>query len=333
MVDASLPDAKLNDEPARLAALRRYDVLDTPPEEPFDKLTALVRSILNVPICAVTLVDSERQWFKSRPGLGVTETARDISFCTHTIQQRVPLIVEDAKADLRFLDSPLVRGAPFIGSYAGVPLTTPDRYNVGALCAIDTVARAFTPAQIEILERFAALVVDELELRQIAQRDFLTGVMTRRAFVSEAERLIGVFGRGGTGPGTGAALVMFDVDHFKSVNDRFGHPGGDKVLQEIAARASAMLRTGDSIGRLGGEEFAILIPQTDAAGAMAFAETVRAEMALRAVTVDPAQVVTASFGVAVLSGDMSEPGQWLAAADGALYRAKSAGRDRCVLAG
>ncbi|MDB5714799.1 MAG: diguanylate cyclase, partial [Sphingomonadales bacterium] len=247
-------DRKLCDEPGRLAALRRYDVLDTPAEEAFDKLTDLLRTILKAPMCAVTLVDSQRQWFKSRPGLGVDETPRCVSFCAHAIAGREPLIIEDVKADPRFRDNPLVLGEPFIGSYAGVPLCTPDGYNVGALCAIDTVARTFDATQIEILKRFADLVVDELELRQVAQRDYLTGVMSRRAFGNEVDRLIGLNNR----DGRGSALIMFDIDHFKLVNDRLGHLAGDQVLKEIAGRVSTVLRVEDRIGRIGGEEFAVL---------------------------------------------------------------------------
>jgi diguanylate cyclase (GGDEF)-like protein len=326
-----VPDSKLGDEPARLAALRRYDVLDTPPEAPFDKLTALVRSVLNVPICAVTLVDAERQWFKSQIGIDVVETPRDVSFCTHTIKQREPLIIEDAKADLRFCDNPLVCGTPFIGSYAGAPLKTPDGYNVGALCVIDTVPRSFEPAQIEILKSFAALVVHELELRQVARRDFLTGVMTRRAFVAEVDRHITLFKE----QGRGATLIMFDIDHFKSVNDRFGHAAGDKVLQEVALRASLDLRPEDCIGRLGGEEFAILMSGAHPESALNFAESVRMALEAHPFALDKIPGITASFGIAPLTvetADSADSADWLAAADIALYRAKGEGRNRCIMA-
>jgi diguanylate cyclase (GGDEF)-like protein len=323
-----MPDSKLSDEPARLAALRRYDVLDTPAEEPFDTLTALVRSVLNVPICAVTLVDSERQWFKSRIGLDVIETPRNISFCTHTITQHEPLIIEDVKTDQRFCNNPLVLGVPFIGSYAGAPLRTPDGYNVGALCVIDTVARTFDPAQIEILKSFAALVVNELELRQIARRDFLTGVMTRRAFVSEADRHITLFKE----QEHASALIMFDVDHFKSVNDRFGHATGDKVLKEVAARASLDLHLNDCIGRIGGEEFALLISGADPETALSFAERVRIALAEHPYAQNEIPRITASFGIAPLNVATVDSTHWLAAADEALYRAKADGRNRSVMA-
>lgn len=319
-------DSKLCDEPARLAALKRYEVLDTSPEAPFDKITSLVQSILNVPICAVSLVDKERQWFKSCQGLDAKETARDISFCTHTVAKRQPLIVGDALADPRFAENALVLGAPFIRSYAGVPLSTPDGYNVGALCAIDTAPRSFDPAHIAILERFAALVVDELELRQVAQRDFLTGVLSRRAFTNEVERKVVLYQR----HGRTSALITFDIDHFKSVNDRFGHPAGDRVLIEIAARASSALRGEDCIGRLGGEEFGILVAETSCEGATHFAERVRTLFAATPVALSEPLTVTASFGVASVTAALPDHGDWFAAADAALYRAKQSGRNCSV---
>lgn len=319
-------DAKLSDEPARLAALQRYAVLDTPPEEPFDKITSLVQSILGVPICAVSLVDEQRQWFKSCQGLDAKQTARDISFCTHTVAQRKPLIICDAKTDPRFADSPLVVGAPFIRSYAGVPLATPDGYNIGALCAIGTSPRTFDPAHIAILERFAALVVNELELRDVAQRDFLTSVLSRRAFMNEVERRAALYRR----HGRTSALITFDIDHFKSVNDRFGHPAGDKVLVEIAARASSALRAEDCIGRLGGEEFGILMAETSGEGAMKFAERVRKTFAQTPVALAEPLTVTASFGVVSFSAELADTDDWLAAADAALYKAKESGRNCCI---
>src|SRR3546814_18338372 len=105
-------DPKLTDEPARMAALERYDVLDTPREPSFDRITDLVRSILGVPISAISLVDAGRQWFKSRAGLDAGETSRDIAFCDHTIRQRAPMVVTDAQAAPRFRDNPPVLADP-----------------------------------------------------------------------------------------------------------------------------------------------------------------------------------------------------------------------------
>ena len=127
-----MDDLRLYDDDARLAALRRLDVLDTAIEEPFEKIVNLVRTVLAVPMATVTLVDRDRQWFKAKRGIDALETPRSMSFCTHTIAQREPMIIEDARSDPRFANSPLVVGPPFVRSYAGIPVNrrrtgTPDR--------------------------------------------------------------------------------------------------------------------------------------------------------------------------------------------------------------
>lgn len=121
-----LYNSSLDDEPARFAALARYQVLDTSPEPAFETIVALVRTALRLPLAAVSFIDSDRQWFKARSGLAVRETARSVSFCTYTIKTRSPLIIYDANADDHFCNGPLVVGEPFIAAYAGMPLASPD---------------------------------------------------------------------------------------------------------------------------------------------------------------------------------------------------------------
>lgn len=315
----------LADEPARLAALKRLDVLDTAPEEQFDTIVALVRTVLGVPIATVTLVDAHRQWFKAQHGLAVAETPRSISFCTHTVAARAPLIIEDARLDSRVADSPLVSGEPHIRAYLGVPLMTPDGHAVGALCAIDTVPRHFTPAQVDVLVGFARLVVDELEMRQIAATDQLTGSLSRRGFMAAMDREIGRCRR----YSRPVSLAVFDVDHFKRVNDTYGHPAGDAVLRNLVARCALMLRPVDLVGRLGGEEFAILLPETEEQAAVRTVERLRASIAVSAFEIgaaDPLRV-TASFGVTALAAH-DDAETWLKRADVALYAAKHGGRNR-----
>jgi diguanylate cyclase (GGDEF)-like protein len=320
-------DPKLGDEAGRVAALERYEVLDTPREKPFEKITSLVQSVMNVPICAVSLVDRERQWFKSIQGLDVSETPRSMSFCTHTITTSEPLLVRDALEDARFRSNPLVTDEPHIRSYAGVPLKSPDGYNLGALCAIDRVPREFSEAQIGILKSFAALVVDELELRRIAERDHLTGALTRRGFINQVNKEMARFRR----HGRRSVLVLLDVDHFKSVNDRFGHPAGDEVLKAVSAVCGKHLRADDSFGRLGGEEFGLLLSDVDEAGGRNASERFR--RSIEELMIDVGQViqVTASFGLAPLTAALGTPEGWISAADEALYEAKRRGRNRCVM--
>jgi diguanylate cyclase (GGDEF)-like protein len=317
------------DEPARLAALRRLDVLDTAPEEQFDKIVALVRTVLGVPIATVTLVDAHRQWFKAHHGMPVSETPRATSFCTHTVAQRAPLAIEDALLDPRVADSPLVSGSPFIRAYLGVPLMTPDGHAVGALCAIDTAPRTFTPAQIEVLSGFARLVVDELEMRQIATTDQLTGSLSRRGFLAALDREIARSQR----YARPITLAMLDVDHFKRINDAHGHPAGDAVLRQLVASCARMLRPADLVGRIGGEEFALLLPETDERAALLTIDRVRCSIAAADFDIgaDAPLRVTASFGVATLSPD-DDAASWMKRADRALYAAKQAGRNRVEMA-
>jgi diguanylate cyclase (GGDEF)-like protein len=320
----------LADEPARLAALQRLGILDTAREEPFDNVVNLVRTILGVPISAVTLVDGDRQWFKAIEGLDAIETPRSESFCAYAIQQRAPLLIPDARLDSRVSDYPAVTQDPHVRSYAGVPLVTSDGYNVGALCAVDIRPRDFSENELDILRNFARIVVNEMELRRIAERDQLTGVLTRRGFIEKANQEIARCHR----YGRAASLILLDVDHFKTVNDTWGHPAGDEVLRELAATLQGGARAADVLGRLGGEEFAMLLPETGMPDALVAAERFRVALAERPIAVGPNQTiaVTASFGVALLDGTITVAEEWLAQADGPLYKAKRDGRNRCEVA-
>ncbi len=153
------------DESARLAALRRYRILDTDPERPFDDLALLASRICGTPIALITLIDADRQWFKARVGLSTTETSRSISFCAHAIEHRDLFIVPDALADRTFRENPSVIGDPHIRFYAGAPLITPDGHALGTLCVIDRVPRTLTPDQIEALKALKRQAELQLELR------------------------------------------------------------------------------------------------------------------------------------------------------------------------
>ncbi|GHF36332.1 diguanylate cyclase (GGDEF)-like protein [Deinococcus metalli] len=158
-------------EVQRLVALARYDVLDTAPEERFDRLTALVADVLDVPVALVNFVDHARHWSKSCVGVPGGEVPRAYSFCAHTIELAAighdgGLVVPDLRADERFADNPLVVGGPGAVLYAGVPLTTADGYHIGTLCVLDFVARPFGERELRLLRGFAALVMDALDARQ-----------------------------------------------------------------------------------------------------------------------------------------------------------------------
>jgi anti-sigma regulatory factor (Ser/Thr protein kinase) len=154
------------DESERLAALRRYRILDTDPEQAFDDLTLLASQICGAPMAALTLVDEDRQWFKSKIGLTTSETARNVSFCTHAIQKPDEImVVPNALADRRFSNNPLVLNDPLIRFYAGASLITEDGYALGTLCVLDRVPRTLTPDQLQALDALRRQAQAQLELR------------------------------------------------------------------------------------------------------------------------------------------------------------------------
>lgn len=155
-----------HDETARLAALRKYRILDTEPERAFDDLALLASQICETPIALITLIDADRQWFKARTGIAETETPRAVSFCTHAIEQHDLFVVPDARDDERFRDNPFVTGSLFVRFYAGAPLVTPEGHALGTICVIDSKPRTLTGEQREALDALRRQVQAQLELRR-----------------------------------------------------------------------------------------------------------------------------------------------------------------------
>lgn len=260
MIIAELP----HNEEARIEALHSLHILDTPPEERFDRLTRLARRLFDVPIAVVTLIDVNRQWFKSCVGLGdATETTREVSFCSHAILRDDVTVVTDATLDPRFSGNPQVTGEPHIRFYAGCPIRSESGYNLGTLCLVDMKVRSFDADDRALLKDLAAMVEQELTAVRLATIDDLTKLSNRRGFESLAQHALGLCKR----VARPACLLYFDLDMFKQINDRFGHAEGDTALINFSSLLAGNFRESDVIGRLGGDEFAVFLTNTPSAEA------------------------------------------------------------------
>jgi diguanylate cyclase (GGDEF)-like protein/PAS domain S-box-containing protein len=457
-------------DPERLAALERSGLLESGREEAFDRWTRLARQLLGVPVSLVSLVDDHRQIFKGAAGLELTETPLSHSFCQHVARDQRPLIVTDARADLRVSANLAVRDLDVI-AYLGVPLTTTDGQTLGSFCAIDSAPRTWSPSDVELLGELSRGVMAEIELRasnrQLArlalelqeaeaaahrERDYSTAItasmregflLTRRGVIVEVnaafcaltgferKSLIGaqhpypfwaaasleelqahrvaiesgdspelrttyrrrdgtlvrvsintVIARSGGGEPIGyvstirdiaglerrearlehdasrdgltgllnrrvfdaqlwteiaqaerhgrpLSIAMLDLDLFKQINDRHGHPVGDDVLREVTRRFAGVVRDGEYLARIGGEEFGWILPEATAADAHIAAE--RARRAVGEAPFPPAGSLTISAGVCQFAAGRDDVESLYRHADEALYAAKRAGRNRTVI--
>jgi phosphoserine phosphatase RsbU/P len=188
MIAAPIPE----EEAARLEALHALELLDTPPEERFDRITRLLTLVLKVPMAYISLVDADRQWFKSSCGLNTTETPRAVSFCGHAIVSDEPMVIPDAAEDERFRDNPLVTGDPHIRFYAGYPLTGPGGHKVGTLCIADRRPRTLRAGELEALGEMARVVEREMGLVEVVhlQRDLIASQRHLMHELSQAAKYV-----------------------------------------------------------------------------------------------------------------------------------------------
>ncbi len=321
-----MPPAPLSpNEAERLQALRDLEILDTPASDVFDSFVRLARQLFDVPIAAISLSDSDRHWFKAVEGLPVQELPRDDAFCPHTIlhPDRV-MCVPDALEDARFIDLPVVAGEPHIRFYAGAPLVDNGGHAVGVLCVADARPRSPSPEALAQLQTLAAAVMAALQLHAAslrlvdeARRDPLTGLPNRREF----DTALAALGR------RAATLFMLDLDHFKALNDSFGHGGADAALREVARRLRCISARGERLFRLSGDSFAILTDgNADPAQAQQRAAALHAAL-LELFAIDEQAVpLRMSIGIAHKPLHARTAEELVNAADAALTAAKRDGR-------
>jgi len=312
-------------ESARLDALHALHILDTSPEERFDRLTRLARRLFDVPIAVVSLVDANRQWFKSCIGMEASETPRDVSFCAHAILGDEILMVPDTLADERFRDNPLVTGEPNIRFYAGCPLMITNGGKAGTLCLIDLKPRALDAEERALLHDLARMAEQELAAIQLATLDDLTLLSNRRGFEVLAQHALSACKR----TGKTASLLFFDLNDFKQINDNLGHAEGDRALQSFAEVLRTALRESDVIGRLGGDEFVALL--SGASNAETQQVTQRLAKLLDERNDETRRGYQIRFSVGQASYEPARHGsvaELLAAADAAMYSHKQASKAR-----
>lgn len=334
-----------DDENRRLEQLKELDLLDTPAEDRFDRITRLACEALGVGNSAINLVDAERQWAKSTCGVEATEAPREHSFCARAILDDSITVIPNARLDHQFQDNPMVTGDPHIRFYMGKPIHTAQGFRVGTLCVFDSHPREPSDGEKRSLEDLAAIVDAEIQRRKLsversrlrdelaeAERrsriDGLTELWNRTAILelidSEVER--------SNRQELPVSVAMADLDDFKQINDTHGHQAGDKILRTVAELIRQAIRDYDVAGRYGGEEFVVLFPESKPEAGMAVAERIRE-------TIDEEPIidrgleheVTISLGVASAKPlASSDAKNLIGEADEALYKAKHEGKNMVV---
>lgn len=327
-------------EARRLAAVHKIRLLGTPAEERFDKITRLARRMFGVPMACLDIVGDKLAWLKSVQGFDGLEGLRKDSYCHYTVMDDGVCLVEDARIDPRVHDSILAQAWVF---YAGAPLHF-DGERIGVLCIGDNTPRDFDRDQMDALTDLATLAERELhvaalseaqmalaasneELEMKSRIDVLTHLWNRGAILEIASAECAA-----SAADTSLAVLMIDIDHFKSINDTYGHPTGDEVLRVVSSRLRAAVRHTDAVGRYGGEEFLAVLPATDLATAAEISERIRKQVAASPVPYGNQMIpVTCSIGFSLVHNPIRDAiHSVIGEADSALYRAKSSGRNRVV---
>lgn len=313
-------------EAQRLNQLREMNLLNTPAEERFDRLTRLARRLFDAPVVLINLVEASLLWSKSMSGdYAGTGISRNTSFCGHTILQDEIMVVENTLSDGRFHDNPLVTEDPHIRFYAGCPLRAPGGLNVGTFCVIGHEPRNFSADDRDTLLDLAAMAEAELAAMQSATSDELTQITNRRGFMTLGQLVLNDC----LTRQRPASLTFLDLDKFKQINDTLGHREGDRALTDFADAMKVCFRHADLFARLGGDEFVVLFNGLDKCDAETLLSSF--ECYLQRHTAELQRRYDIHFSSGMVEFDPAEPlslEQLLENSDARMYAAKKARTSR-----
>ncbi|MFN3609376.1 MAG: diguanylate cyclase [Hyphomonas sp.] len=333
-------------EQQKSEVLQRYRILKSEIIHDASHIARTASLALGAPIVIAALNERYRAWYRAAHGVCERDFESLQEFCAYANLSDEAFAVSDARLEPFFAREPAVMTDPNVVFFAGAPLSDPDGKRFGTLCLIDSAPRTLSPAQLDLLNSMAHIVSqdicvhsagryavqdlinaeeDRCALYDLAVTDPLTKALNRRAFFRFAEREVQRAHR----HGHPVSVLMFDIDHFKAVNDIYGHAAGDEVIVRLARLVTECVREEDLLGRLGGEEFGLILPETPLDAAMTLANRLReAVKDLRFHSSGRSFNVTISLGVSQLEEMDTDILPALEQADQALYRAKRFGRDR-----
>ena len=332
----------------KLAELHTHSLFYTPIEERFERIIRVARRALRVPVAAVTLLNTEKQWFKAVAGWSVNELPVDHSLCAHTLDRMTLTVIPDTLAEPQFAHHPLVEQRPKIRFYAGYPLIDGSKVPAGTFFVVDVKPREFNDGDQECFLDLAMMAQMELLNDGLAnaQGEFIArlGLARREAMIDPLTRL---WNRRGTAvfmknaienadkTNTELAIGMLDIDRFKQANDLYGHQTGDEALRKVAQVLTSILRSTDIVCRYGGDEFIVILPDMNAKVASDTLNRVRDTIQATPIKTRSGTIpITVSIGCAIRKpGDPTETEALIDAADELLTQSKAGGRNRMRMAG
>jgi diguanylate cyclase (GGDEF)-like protein len=289
-------------ETDRIVALHAYGVLDHESAADLDAAARLAAYVCGVPTAAINLIDTDRQWQAASFGVEPVESPREGALCAQVVAGADVVHAADASTDTRFSGGPLAVGrVTDVKLYAAAPLLTREGHAIGTLCVFDQTARRLSDEQLTLLADLAEQVMALFEMRRMAtalaraaSRDGVTGLPNRRSL---EQAVAAAIARAERGLGT-PSVVMIDLDDFQSLNDIYGHNAGDAVLRTVASQLTATARGVDTVARVGGDEFVVLLEHTGGPGAVAALGRLRTCLASLGVDSEGERMVGASLGMA-----------------------------------